>query len=133
MLVRLTQSEQKINKNPAQQRDFSSDYYLKNWSMPQQSATEDFMREAIRLSIENVETGKGGPFAAVIVKNGQIIASAVNEVTNSNDPTAHAEIVAIRKLETTGHELIKTVHPHPTMSEAIMEAAAAAYGEVIHM
>ena len=44
-----------------------------------------------------------------------------------------AEIVAIRKLETTGHEIIKTVHPHPTMSEAIMEAAAAAYGEVIHM
>jgi dihydrolipoamide dehydrogenase len=44
-----------------------------------------------------------------------------------------AEIVAIRKLESTGHELIKTVHPHPTMSEAIMEAAAAAYGEVIHL
>lgn len=44
-----------------------------------------------------------------------------------------AEVVAARKLETTGHEIIKTVHPHPTMSEAIMEAAAAAYGEVIHM
>ncbi len=44
-----------------------------------------------------------------------------------------AEIVAVRKLEITGHELIKTVHPHPTMSEAIMEAAAAAYGEVIHL
>lgn len=44
-----------------------------------------------------------------------------------------AELVAVRKLETTGHELIKTVHPHPTMSEAVMEAAAAAYGEVIHM
>ncbi|MDP4657350.1 MAG: dihydrolipoyl dehydrogenase [Algoriphagus sp.] len=44
-----------------------------------------------------------------------------------------AEIVAIRKLETTGQELIKTVHPHPTMSEAIMEAAAAAYDEVIHL
>ncbi|HAW52673.1 MAG TPA: dihydrolipoyl dehydrogenase [Flavobacteriales bacterium] len=44
-----------------------------------------------------------------------------------------AEIVAIRKLETTGHMLIKTVHPHPTMSEAVMEAAAAAYGEVIHL
>jgi dihydrolipoamide dehydrogenase len=44
-----------------------------------------------------------------------------------------AEIVAIRKLEITGHELIKTVHPHPTMSEAIMEAAAVAYGEVIHL
>ena len=44
-----------------------------------------------------------------------------------------AEIVAVRKLETTGHELIKTVHPHPTLSEAVMEAAAAAYGEVIHI
>ncbi|MBT5401934.1 MAG: dihydrolipoyl dehydrogenase [Crocinitomicaceae bacterium] len=44
-----------------------------------------------------------------------------------------AEIVAVRKLETTGMELVKTVHPHPTMSEAIMEAAAAAYDEVIHM
>ncbi len=44
-----------------------------------------------------------------------------------------AEVVAARKLETTGHEVIKTIHPHPTMSEAIMEAAAAAYGEVIHL
>jgi dihydrolipoamide dehydrogenase len=44
-----------------------------------------------------------------------------------------AEIVAARKLETTAHEIIKSIHPHPTMSEAIMEAAAAAYGEVIHL
>jgi dihydrolipoamide dehydrogenase len=44
-----------------------------------------------------------------------------------------AEVVVARKLETTGHEIIKSVHPHPTMSEAIMEAAAAAYGEVIHI
>ncbi|HBL37764.1 MAG TPA: dihydrolipoyl dehydrogenase [Flavobacteriales bacterium] len=44
-----------------------------------------------------------------------------------------AELVALRKLETTGHELIKTIHPHPTLSEAVMEAAAAAYGEVIHL
>jgi dihydrolipoamide dehydrogenase len=44
-----------------------------------------------------------------------------------------AEIVAARKLETTGHEILKTVHPHPTMSEAVMEATAAAYGEVIHL
>ena len=44
-----------------------------------------------------------------------------------------AEVVVARKLETTGHEIIKSVHPHPTMSEAIMEAAADAYGEVIHM
>ena len=44
-----------------------------------------------------------------------------------------AEIVAIRKLEVTGEELVKTVHPQPTMSEAVMEAAAAAYDEVIHL
>ena len=44
-----------------------------------------------------------------------------------------AELVLARKLETTGHEIIKAVHPHPTMSEAIMEAAAAAYNEVIHL
>lgn len=44
-----------------------------------------------------------------------------------------AELVVARKLETTGEEIIKAVHPHPTMSEAIMEAAAAAYGEVIHI
>lgn len=44
-----------------------------------------------------------------------------------------AEVVVARKLETTGHEIIKSVHPHPTMSEAVMEAAAAAYGEVVHL
>jgi len=44
-----------------------------------------------------------------------------------------AEMVAAKKLETTGHELLKTVHPHPTMSEAVMEATAAAYDEVIHL
>ncbi len=55
------------------------------------------MREAIRLSIENVEGGKGGPFGAVVVKDGKIIARGANEVTSSNDPTAHAEVVAIRE------------------------------------
>lgn len=55
-----------------------------------------FMREAIRLSIENVKSGNGGPFGAVIVKDGKIIASGVNSVTKLNDPTAHAEVVAIR-------------------------------------
>ena len=44
-----------------------------------------------------------------------------------------AEMVVAKKLEITGHELLKTIHPHPTMSEAIMEAAAAAYDEVIHI
>ena len=44
-----------------------------------------------------------------------------------------SEVVVARRLETTGHEILKAVHPHPTMSEAIMEATAAAYGEVIHL
>lgn len=56
-----------------------------------------FMREAIRLSEENARSGKGGPFGAVVVKEGRIIASGVNEVTATNDPTAHAEMTAIRK------------------------------------
>ena len=55
----------------------------------------DFMREAVRLSAENVKNG-GGPFGAVIVKNGEIIATGVNRVTANNDPTAHAEVSAIR-------------------------------------
>ena len=55
----------------------------------------DFMREAIRLSDENVKNG-GGPFGAVIVRDGKIIATGVNRVTANNDPTAHAEVSAIR-------------------------------------
>ena len=51
----------------------------------------------------------------------------------SNVTEMIAEIVVARKLETTGHEIIKAVHPHPTLSEAVMEAAADAYGEVIHL
>ena len=55
-----------------------------------------FMARAIQLSVENVLSGAGGPFGAVIVKDGSIIAEAVNRVTQTNDPTAHAEVVAIR-------------------------------------
>ena len=55
-----------------------------------------FMQEAIRLSIDNVSSGKGGPFGAVIVKDGKIIARGANEVILTKDPTAHAEVVAIR-------------------------------------
>lgn len=54
------------------------------------------MRQAIALALENVRNG-GGPFAAVIVKNGALIASGANRVTVTNDPTAHAEVVAIRE------------------------------------
>ena len=93
---------------------------------------EDFMREAIRLSIENVESGKGGPFAAVIVKDGKIIATGVNEVTASNDPTAHAEVVAIRKACSTlssyqleGCEIYCSCEPCPMCLGAIYWARAA--------
>ncbi|WP_022823635.1 nucleoside deaminase [Hymenobacter norwichensis] len=57
----------------------------------------DFMREAIRLSIEKMQAGYGGPFGAVIVKDGAIIARGFNQVTSTNDPTCHAEVDAIRK------------------------------------
>jgi guanine deaminase len=57
---------------------------------------KEFMARAIQLSIENVEIG-GGPFGAVIVKDGEIIAESGNSVTNDNDPTAHAEVNTIRK------------------------------------
>jgi guanine deaminase len=56
----------------------------------------DFMREAIELSKNNVKKGLGGPFGAVIVKDGKIIAKSANTVTTTNDPTAHAEIATIR-------------------------------------
>ena len=55
------------------------------------------MARAIQLAIENVHSGNGGPFGAVIVKDGQIVAEAANSVTSANDPTAHAEILAIRR------------------------------------
>lgn len=58
---------------------------------------EQFLRHAIDLAYQNVQRKKGGPFGAVIVKDGKIIAEGVNQVTATNDPTAHAEIVAIRK------------------------------------
>lgn len=64
---------------------------------PEKKMHEEFMREAIRLSEENVTTGKGGPFGAVVVRDGKIIARGANQVTSSNDPTAHAEVVAIRE------------------------------------
>jgi guanine deaminase len=55
-----------------------------------------FMARAIQLAVENVQSGRGGPFGAVVVNGGNIISEGVNCVTLSNDPTAHAEVVAIR-------------------------------------
>ena len=56
---------------------------------------EDFMRQAIELAVENIKNG-GGPFGAVIVKDGAVVATGANRVTANNDPTAHAEVCAIR-------------------------------------
>ena len=57
---------------------------------------EKFMRRAIELAQKGMETGAGGPFGAVIVKDGEIVGEGCNRVTSTNDPTAHAEVVAIR-------------------------------------
>ena len=57
---------------------------------------EIFMRRAIKLAQIGVDTGAGGPFGAVVVKNGEIVGEGYNQVTSTNDPTAHAEVVAIR-------------------------------------
>lgn len=87
---------------------------------------EEFMREAIRLSIENVESGNGGPFGAVIVKDGKIIARGVNNVTSHNDPTAHAEVTAIRNackeldsFQLDGCEIYTSCEPCPMCLGAI--------------
>lgn len=84
---------------------------------------QQFMREAIRLSIENVKSGRGGPFAAVIVKGGKIIASGTNLVSSANDPTAHAEIAAIREacrilntFQLDGCEIFTSCEPCPCVS-----------------
>ena len=56
----------------------------------------ELMKQAIRLATENVVSGRGGPFGALIVRDGRVIATGVNQVTATNDPTAHAEVSAIR-------------------------------------
>jgi guanine deaminase len=56
----------------------------------------EYMRLAIRLATENVTSGRGGPFGAVVVKDGKVLSTGTNQVTATNDPTAHAEVVAVR-------------------------------------
>jgi len=65
--------------------------------MPDASDDVRFLRRAIDLATQNVETGKGGPFGALVVRDGDVLAEAVNVVTATHDPTAHAEVTAIRK------------------------------------
>ena len=87
---------------------------------------EELMREAVRLAVANVQAGRGGPFAALIARNGAIIASGTNLVTSANDPTAHAEVVAIREacrmqgdFRLSGCELYTTCEPCPMCLGAI--------------
>jgi tRNA(Arg) A34 adenosine deaminase TadA len=86
----------------------------------------EFMREAIALSIEKMEAGEGGPFGAVIVKDGQIIGRGWNCVTSANDPTAHAEVMAIRDtcrrlgtFDLSGCEIYSSCEPCPMCLAAI--------------
>jgi guanine deaminase len=90
------------------------------------------MARAIELAIENVRSGRGGPFAALVVKDGRIVGEGTNCVTASNDPTAHAEVVAIRTACTTldafqldGCDLYTTCEPCPMCLGAIYWARPA--------
>ena len=86
---------------------------------------KEFMRKAIELSVENVKNG-GGPFGAVIVKGDEIVATGVNRVTAHNDPTAHAEVSAIREacrrlgtFDLSGCEIYTSCEPCPMCLGAI--------------
>jgi guanine deaminase len=85
-----------------------------------------FMTRAIQLSIDNVHSGRGGPFGAVVVKDGTIIAEGTNLVTSTNDPTAHAEVLAIREacsrlgvFDLEGCEIYSSCEPCPMCLAAI--------------
>lgn len=85
-----------------------------------------FLRRAIELSRQGMQAGQGGPFGCVIVKNGEIIGEGHNEVLNSNDPTAHAEVVAIRNackklssFQLTGCDVYCSCEPCPMCMGAI--------------
>jgi len=89
------------------------------------SYNEKYMRRAIALSIRNIDNG-GGPFGALIVKDGEIIAEGVNRVTRQHDPTAHAEVVAIRKaarklgtFDLSGCEIYASCEPCPMCLGAV--------------
>lgn len=85
-----------------------------------------FMEKAIALATENVVSGHGGPFGAVVVRDGKIVATGVNLVTATNDPTAHAEVTAIRNAATAlatfdlaGCEIYSSCEPCPMCLAAI--------------
>jgi len=84
------------------------------------------MKRAIALAVRNVRSGRGGPFAALVVKDGRIIGRGANRVVSQNDPTAHAEILAMREacktlrsFQLTGCEIYSTCEPCPMCLGAI--------------
>jgi guanine deaminase len=86
----------------------------------------EFIHRTIQLAMENVQSGRGGPFGALVAKDGQIISTGTNQVTATLDPTAHAEVVAIRKacqalghFELTGCEIYCSCEPCPMCLGAI--------------
>jgi tRNA(Arg) A34 adenosine deaminase TadA len=86
----------------------------------------EFMKQAIALAIENVASGRGGPFGAVIVRDGVVVATGANQVTAMNDPTAHAEVMAIRNacaavknFSLTGCSIYTSCEPCPMCLAAI--------------
>ncbi len=90
---------------------------------------EQFMREAIKLSLENMQKNAGWPFGAVVVKDGEIVWKGRNQVISSNDPTAHGEIVAIRDacknlwtFDLSGCEIYTSCEPCPMCYGAISRA-----------
>lgn len=90
------------------------------------------MSQAIELAVENVRSGRGGPFAALVVRGGEVIARGTNLVTSLKDPTAHAEVVAIREacralndFQLTGCEIYTTCEPCPMCMGAIYWARPA--------
>jgi guanine deaminase len=85
-----------------------------------------YMHEAIRRAVENVRSGRGGPFGAIVVKDGHVLAAGTNSVTSTNDPTAHAEVIAIREacrlmgtFQLTGCEIYTSCEPCPMCLGAI--------------
>lgn len=93
---------------------------------------EMFMQQAIALAVENVRSGRGGPFAALVVRAGEILGRGTNLVTATNDPTAHAEMLAIREacqkigsFELTGCDIYASCEPCPMCLGAIYWARPA--------
>ena len=96
------------------------------YAMTEPNMGNTFMARAIQLSLENVRSGRGGPFGAVVVKDGNVVAEGVNQVTATNDPTAHAEVLAIRlacqklrSFELRGCDIYASCEPCPMCLGAI--------------